>query len=475
MSGGLFHTLNIGEQSLYNTRQGVDTASHNIANANTVGYSRQRVNLRSRDPVLLRGVLAGSGAYITNITRSHDNFVEKQLNRAQQLSGESNGRFEALKSIENIFSPELASGVSDEISNFFNSVQGLSLAPDDESMRTSVRESAKNVAASFRRVDGEVRERRQDLNQIIVQECSDINARLRGIAQLNHQIQEAEATPGAIANDLRDQRDSVLRELTEKVQINYYEDEFGNFCVRGPEDTLLVDRNVIQEFSPVNSDKNDGLVDVLITDPSGGQARNVTRKLEGGKIKGLIEVRDNICADLLSKNNDMAAKFVGRVNEVHAKGYGIRNYDEITGQNFFKPVSDLSAAARDMDISDEILGSVEAISIAGTPMAVGDNIVANELLSLKGEKFLDHGRSDLVEYYANYVGNLGAEINRAEHLKEANNLVVSDLENQRESISGVSLDEEAVSLMKWQSNFAASSKVITTVDEMLDTVLNLKR
>ena len=88
---------------------------------------------------------------------------------------------------------------------------------------------------------------------------------------------------------------------------------------------------------------------------------------------------------------------------------------------------------------------------------------------------MDHGRSDLVEYYANYVGNLGAEINRAEHLKEANNLVVSDLQNQRESISGVSLDEEAVSLMKWQSNFAASSKVITTVDEMLDTVLNLKR
>jgi flagellar hook-associated protein 1 FlgK len=175
--------------------------------------------------------------------------VEKQLNRAQQLSGEANGRFEALKSIENIFSPELASGVSDEISNFFNSVQGLSLAPDDESMRTSVRESAKNVASSFRRVDGEVRQRRQDLNQIIVQECSDINGRLRGIAQLNRQIQEAEASPGAIANDLRDQRDSVLRELTEKVQINYYEDEFGNFCIRGPEDTLLVDRNFIQEFS----------------------------------------------------------------------------------------------------------------------------------------------------------------------------------------------------------------------------------
>lgn len=475
MGSGLFNTLNIGEQSLYNTRQGVDTASHNISNANTVGYSRQRVNLKTRQPQLLGGHLVGSGSFIQNISRTHNKFVERQLNRAQQFSGESNGRFEGLKALEPIFSPELSSGVPDEIGSFFNSLQDLSLSPSDESIRSSVRENAKNVASAFKRINDDVQQRRSDLNDMVIQECKDISSRLKDIRDLNIQIQDAEATPGALANDLRDQRDLVLRELTEKVQLSYYEDESGNFCVRGPDDTLLVDKTSVAEFTVASSDNNDGLVDVVIQDKSSGFSRNITRKLEGGRIKGLIEVRDNVCSSLLNKNNEMAASFVTRVNDVHARGFGLRAFEESTGRAFFKPVTRLDTAASEIDLSDEILGSTDAISVAGTPMAVGDNIIGNELLTLKSEKFLDGGKSSLVDFYANYVGNLGVEINRAEHLKEANDLVVSDLETQRESIAGVSLDEEAINLMKWQSNFAASSKVITTVDEMLETVLSLKR
>lgn len=475
MGSGLFHTLNIGEHALHASRQGVDTASHNISNANVEGYSRQRVDVRSRTPVWTHGVVIGSGAYVKDITRSHNQFVERQINRAQQISGEANGRFEALKTLESIFSPELASGVGDEITNFFNSLQDLSMSPEDLSIRTAVRESAKNALGAFKRVDGEILQRRQDLNDIAKQECQEINSRLNGISKLNLQIQELEVTPGAFANDLRDQRDLLLRELTEKVQINYYEDEFGSFCVRGPEDIILVDRSYVGEFTVSLNDKNDGLSDLLITDPEGGHKRNVTRKLDGGRLKGLIEVRDNICKDLINKNNDMAAKFVGRINEVHNQGFGIKSYDETTGRNFFKPVENIATAARDLSLSQEVSDSIEAISVAGTPMAVGDNIVVNEMLGLKGEKMMEGGKANLIEFYANYVGNLGIEINRTTHIKEANDMVVRDLQSQREAVSGVSLDEEAISLMKWQSNFTASSKVITTVDEMLDTVLGLKR
>ena len=475
MGSGLFHTLNIGEQALYTTRQGVDTASHNIANANVEGYSRQRINVRSRDPQWTRGVVIGAGAYIKDITRSHNQFVEKQINRAQQVSGEANGRFEALKTLETIFSPELSAGVSDEITNFFNSMQELSLSPDDIAIRTAVRENAKNVVGAFKRVDSEIRQRRLDLNDIVVQECAEINSRLQGVSKLNLQIQEIEVTPGAFANDLRDQRDLLMRELTDKVRINYYEDEYGNFCVRGPEDIILVDRGYVGEFNVKANSKNDGFADLLITDADGGHQRNVTRKLDGGRLKGLIDVRDNICSDLVNKNNEMASKFVGRINDIHNRGFGINGFEESTGRDFFKPIESFATAARDLDISDDITETTDAISLAGTPLASGDNIVANELLSLKHEKMMDGGRTNLVEYYANYVGNLGIEINRTSHVKEANDLVVNDLQSQRDAVSGVSLDEEAVSLMKWQSNFTASSKVITTVDEMLDTVLNLKR
>src|SRR5436305_2066128 len=111
MSGGLFHTLNMGAEALFTTRQGVDTAGHNIANAQTEGYSRQRVNVKQRDPLQTHGVLIGNGVYVGSISRAHDEFVEKQLNRMHQDAGRAAARSDALKQIEQIYSPELNSSV----------------------------------------------------------------------------------------------------------------------------------------------------------------------------------------------------------------------------------------------------------------------------------------------------------------------------------------------------------------------------
>lgn len=473
--GGLYHTLGIGEQSLYATRQGVDTTSHNIANANTEGYSRQRINVRPRDAQFYHGVVVGSGSHVKDITRSHNKFIEKQINRAQQIKGESTGRFEALKGFEPIFSPELSAGVSDEVTNFFNALGDLATNPEDMSVRTAAREAGRNLSVAVQRVDRDLNQRRLDLNDVVKQECADINGRLAGIAKLNQQIQETEVTPGAFANDLRDQRDLLLRQVTDRVEINYYEDEFGSFCVRGPDDITLVDRNNVSELQCVPNSGNDGLLDVLIVDPNGTHTRNITRKMDGGSLKGTIDVRDNVAGDLIRRNNEIAYRMTENFNAVHRTGFGIKDYQETTGRDFFKPIDDFNHAARDFDISDEVAASIESISIASTPLAIGDNVVGNQLLNLKDSKLFENGKSDFVEFYAEMVGGLGIEINRTGHLKEANDVVVADLNKQREAVSGVSLDEEAINLMKWQSNFTASSKVIKTVDDMLETVLSLKR
>jgi len=472
---GLYHTLNIGEQSLYVTRQGVDTTSHNIANANTEGYSRQRVNVRARDPQYYHGVMLGSGSYVKDITRSHNKFVERQLNRAHQLKGENTGRFEALKGFEPLFSPELNAGVNDELTSFFNAMGDLTANPDDVSIRAAARECGRNLGVAFQRVDRDLRQRRLDLNDIVRQDIGDINNNLQGIAKLNQQIQEAEVTPGAFANDLRDQRDLLMRQLTEKIEVNYYEDEFGSVCVRGPDDITMVDRNYVTELRGAANTANDGLLDILAVDPNGTHTRNLTRKMEGGSLKGTIDVRDQVATDLISRNNEMAYRLATSFNSVHQGGFGIKEYSETSGRNFFKPVEELRFAARDFDLSDEVAESTEAISIASTPLAIGDKVVGNQLLNLKESKLFDNGKANFIEYYGEMVGGLGIEINRTGHLKEANDIVVADLTSQREAISGVSLDEEAINLMKWQSNFTASSKVIKTVDDMLETVIGLKR
>lgn len=472
---GLYGTLNIGEQSLYATRQGVDTTSHNIANANTQGYSRQRINVRTRDPLLYHGVLQGSGAYVKDITRSHNQFIEKQINRAQQIKGESTGRLDALKGFEPIFSPELSSGVSDEVSNFFNALGDLSTSPDDVSIRSAAREAGRNLSVALQRVDRDLNQRRLDLNDIVKQECSEINSRLQGISKLNQQIQEIEVTPGCFANDLRDSRDLLLRQVTEKFQVHYYEDEFGSMCVRGPDDITLVDRNFVAELQATPNSNNDGLLDVVAVDPGGTHMRNITRKMEGGSLKGTIDVRDNIATDLIRKNNEIAYQMTENFNAIHRTGFGIKDFQETKGRNFFKPIDNFNRAAREFDISDEIAESIEGISIASTPMALGDNVVGNQLLNLKETKLFENGKSSFTDYYAEMVGSLGIEINRTAHLKEANDVVVADLNTQREAVSGVSLDEEAINLMKWQTNFTASSKVIKAVDDMLETVLGMKR
>lgn len=472
---GLYNTLNIGEQSLYVTRQGVDTTSHNIANANTEGYSRQRVNVRPRDAQLYHGVVIGSGSFVKDITRSHNQFVEKQLNRAHQFKGENTGRFEALKGFEPIFSPELTAGVSDEVTNFFNAMGDLSANPDDMAIRTAAREAGRNLGVAFQRVDRDIRQRRLDLNDVVRQSVADVNSNLAGIAKLNQQIQETEVTPGAFANDLRDTRDLLMRQLTEKIEVNYYEDEFGNVCVRGPNDITLVDRNCVTDLQAVPNENNDALVDVVAVDPNGTHKRNITRQMEGGSLKGTIDVRDNVASDLLNRNNEMAYRMANSFNTIHRTGYGVKDFSETTGRNFFRDISDIRTAARDFDISDEVAESIESISIASSPQAIGDNVVGNQLLNLKEAKMFDNGKTTFIEYYGEMVGGLGIEVNRALHLKEANDVVVADLNAQREAISGVSMDEEAINLMKWQSNFTASSKVIQTVDEMLETVIGLKR
>jgi len=472
---GLFHTLGIGEQSLYVTRQGVDTAGHNIANAQVEGYSRQRVNVNARQPILKGGNLIGNGAYVDSIKRAHDQWTENQINRANQQSGFTAARLDALRAIENVFSPELDAGIAEEMTDFFNGLQELANIPDDLTARTNVREAATSLTAAFRRVDGDLRRNQQDLNERINQECYDLSSKLESIARLNVKIREAETLPGAFENDMRDERDRLLRDVTTKIDITYYEDQHNMVSVRGPKNTTLVDGGNAARVEGVTDTTREGLSKIQIVDWEGSSRRDVTDATGAGGISALLEVRDKVVPNLIEKNNQIAASLIDSVNAALVTGFGIKDYQEATGRNFFKPVTDKSIAARDFSIDDAIINSTDAIAAASSPMAPGDNVIVNEMIKLKDAKLLENGNATLHGYYANVIGVLATEVVRADHMKNADEVVLSDLKNQRESVSGVSMDEEAANLMRWQANFTASSKLITTVDQMLETVLSLKR
>lgn len=471
---GLYHTLNIGAESLYNTRQGVDTAGHNIANAQTEGYSRQRVNLTAREPSEHRGMIIGNGSYIENITRAHDSYLEKQLNQAHQANGETAARFDALKSMEGIFSPELNAGVGDELTSFFNAIQDLSNFPEELTVRTHVREAASNLAGAFKRVDASLLEHRQDLNNRVIGEVTEVNQIIKQIAQLNIDIGSLEGGQSQKANDLRDKQDLLLRDLNNRVEINYYRSDNDMLVVRGPQETLLVDRRDAAKLDVHARAEDAGMVDIVVISSDGNRFTNVTEANSKGRLKGLIDVRDKIIPGLTQRNNEMAKTFVDNFNAVHRQGFGLNTYKGTIGRDFFAISEDPAQAARSMGLAQNIAEDTDSISIAASPNAPGDNVMANELLRLQSAKIMG-GKANLNEYYADYVGVFGLEIIRSDHEKQAQDILVGDLKARREAVSGVSMDEEAMNLMRWQSAFTASSRVITTVDEMLETVLSLKR
>lgn len=474
---GLFHTLNMGAESLHANRQGVDTAGHNIANAQVEGFSRQRVNIEQRQPLESRGLIIGNGVFVRNITRSHDKFLEGQVNLTNQNMGRSETLHENLSAIEEIYSPALNAQVSDEMTKFFNGVQDLSNFPDELPVRTALRESAQDLAISFRRVDESLRRSQGDLNTKIEAEAQELSAGLKQVAQLNVSISTMEGGQNMPANDLRDQRDKVVRDLTKRIDLHYYEDENGMLVIRGPQDTILVDGKRPSSFfvRATGGKQGRGFNELILVDSEGGNVRTMSDKVRSGKVSALFEIRDNICERLLEKNNEMAFVMSDKFNEIHKQGYGIGQFSSGSGRNFFQPLVDKEFAAQNFRIADTIAESTDSIAAASSPEAPGDNVVANLLGTLKDTRILNDGKATLNEYYADYVGIVGLDTLRAEQMKQADSILMGDLNTRREGVAGVSLDEEAVNILKWQAAFTASSKVITTTDEMIETVLGLKR
>ncbi len=369
----------------------------------------------------------------------------------------------------------MESSVSDEVAGFFNALQNLSTYPEEMPTRTNTREAASNMIAAFKRVDFNLKRHRADLDDKIEGTVAQASDFVKQIASLNMSIQSLEAGGASDkANDLRDQQEQMVRKLSEKMNISYYTNEHGSMVVRGPNQALLVDGKYAASIVTTR-DPETTLREVTVLDSENNNARNITDFIDKGEIRSLVDVRDKVIDKLLNGNNQLAANIVYHVNAAHRQGFGLGKYGESVGRDFFATSPDINGAALNLRLSDAVQEDINAISVAATPNAPGDNVIVNEILRLKDQRIMEGGTMTFNEYYSNYVGELGLDIERSIHEKEADEIILGDLEKRREAISGVSLDEEAVNLLRWQTAFAASSKVITTADEMLETVLSLKR
>lgn len=461
--------MDTGKRSLMNSQTALQTVGHNIANKSTEGFSRQRVELLSNVPIGEGNLQIGMGARAGVVTRVNNPWLEKQIQKEGMSMGFQDSRADALARVEQVYNEQANKGLNQYMTDFFNSFRELSNNPESLASRTMVRESAVALGKDFGRVVGQLRGVQEDLDGQIKTTVEEVNQISKEIASLNEKIQiiEVQNTP---ANDERDRRDLLLKKLGEKIDISWAEGRDGMVTVTAGRTAILVSGVGSSELSAKVSGNGDRVAVYYMGSP--GSPANITEQISGGRIGGALDVRDHVIEDLLNHVDKMAYTLSKEVNEAHIEGFD--KYGK-SGVLFFEMPESQKGAAASFALNKTIYNDVSKIAAGVQPGASGDNTVANVISALQYKQVMDEGTSTLDDYYNTQVGQIGAVVQRAIKAQESQKNVIGQLTNIRESISGVSLDEETTKMIEFQKTYDASARLIKTADEMFDTVLSLKR
>ena len=459
----LSNALHIGLTGMRASQQGLNVAGHNIANVSTEGYTRQIVEMASNNPLKLDNLIFGSGVNVQSIIRVRDEYLDRQFRDENQLMGSYEKQAESVELIEAIINEPSDSGLQQAIEDFFASLQDLADNPESSSVRTTVSEQGSSLATTFNQTWDQLENIRDNKNLEIIDQVAQINELLDQVADLNVRIGSAEAL-GDQANDLRDKRDAVLDNLSRMVDIKAEEDpNNGMITVSLSGQAVVVMDNVTH--IEAKSENIDGKEYVSLYNPETQQSLSFA----GGELQGLVEVRDSIIPEVQEYLDTLAISIIDEFNAVHRTGYGLQgNRDSApTNIDFFEGES-----ASTMTLNTKIVNDPGNIAASGSG-AAGDNENALALAMLRDEQVLNNGQFSFEDYWASAVSSLGLKSSTISERLSNQQALVENLENFRESVSGVNLDEELINLVKFQNAFGANARVITTTNEMLGIVVQL--
>lgn len=462
--------MGTGLRSMQNSQTALQTVSHNIANKSTEGYSRQRVELVANTPVSEGGLQIGTGAKAAKVTRTNNPWLEKQIQKENTELGYSEGKATAMESVQNVFNEQDNKRLNQYITDFFNSYRELSNNPESLATRTMVKENAHALAQDFKRVSGQLEGIRKDLDFQMVNQVEEINQISKEISSLNEKILQIEVR-GAPANDERDRRELLLKKLGEKIEVSWSEGADGKVAVTAGNTAILISGGTYSELKAKSGDQS-GRIRILYSANENGSLFDVTEQIKGGRLGGVLEVRDQVIKSQLEKVDTLAYNFAKEVNRIHIEGFDRQGNP---GVLFFDMPEEIDKASEKMAVNKTILNDVGRIAAGNKPKAPGDNTIALMISALQNRGVLNSGSDSFDDFYNTIVGQIGTLTQRSVKTFESQKNILTQLSNIRESISGVNLDEETAKMIEMQKSYEAAARMIKTADELLDTVLNLKR
>lgn len=464
---GLSAAMEIGKNGLNIYRIATEVTSENIANVNTQGYSRQRVLLESAPPTLHNGFPLGTGVQISVVERYYDGLLQQQLVSAQTTQGFDTSRSTVLQQIEPYFNEVSNDGIGTAISNFFGAWQDLTLNPGGTSERQVLITRAQILSDNFHSVSKGLNDAIATQNATLVPLTDSINSTLTNIAQLNGQIKSTELLSGN-ANEMRDQRDQLVRDLSLKIGITFTENVDGTTDIKYADGGAeLVTGSTAGAFS---LDQTDPASFVVQLTPPGGALAIVAPTT--GELGATVALRDTIIPGYLAQVDTLAKSIADAVNAQHSIGFSPTGG---TNQNFFTPLGAVTGAAGAFSIDSGL--DISTIAASGNALLPGDNSNALAIVQLNSTYTVPSGAptATFSSFYSSLVSKVGLDVQSGKTTVSQDEAFTKQLTTLRESNSGVSLDEELTNLVKYQRSYQASSKLITTATEMMDMVIGMIR
>lgn len=469
--------LDIGRQGITSNQRALQTTAGNIANANTPGYTRRRAVMETLNGNIAHGIQIGGGVECKKVVRIHDAFVEKQIVDESHALGGARAKSEGLRRVENSVAKD-GEALNEMVNKFFNDMRDLSVNPETSTMRNIVQSSAQGLADGFRTMNDSLEGLRHDLDLRIGDNLGQINTMTKQIASLNDTIVQAESR-NEIPNDLYDKRDLLMRDLSTKLDFQTATDQRGQVMIIAGGSTLVQGNDSFDLFAlrtPETPDKAAGSLDVFVSNKGGG--RQVTTGIKDGELGGMLFVRDQVINPALRHLDKVAYQVATSVNSVHREGVGL---DGVGNRNLFnEPINETGAAAF-FALSSDVKSNHETIAAGLEGDSPGDNRIALKISQLQNDKVLETTNLGSAEHHTinesinSLVGGVGVHAQREGSMFQHQQSVVDQLNNYREAISGVSLEEEAINMIQYQTVFNASAKAMKVGEELFDTILSLKR
>jgi flagellar hook-associated protein 1 len=474
-----FHGLETARRGMFTQQSALQTTGHNIANANTPGYTRQRVNFvqtepypaASRNRPNIPGQM-GTGVEAGSIQRVRESFLDVQFRTENNKFGHWETRSNAIAKMEDILNEPSDTGLSKTMDRFWQSLQDLAVHPEDEGARSVVLQRGIALSETFNHMSTSLDGIRKDLGYQADVTVKEINSIIDKINDINIQISEVEPH-GYLPNDLYDKRDNLVDQLSGLVNIKVERVETVdsslidlNFNPDGKYKIHLLDDKGVSLGLLVNAYTNTITEINSVLDPSTGEltALSFGGDLLGGdvktqgKLQSLRDAYQETYPNMMKNLDDLAYKFIQAFNTQHSSGVGLGG---VASGNFFDSGTQ-AGAAKNMNV---ILTDVKKIAAASSGEKDGDGSNALKLADVRDDV-------NFQSTYEGYIGSMAVDAQKAVGMSTNSIVLLDSVEKRRQSISGVSLDEEMTNMIQYQHAYNAAARNITVVDEMLDKIIN---